>query len=626
MSKVNLYPHNQTAYLKIKQVIENGDTKMAIAHATGTGKSYISARLFEDYNDDQKLVLVPTNFLYQSHKGLFDEYGIQNTNVMTYQSLIKKDSEEIDNMNYKVVILDEYHHSTAQKWGESVRELIKSHPETIFLGTSATPVRTDGVNTIDEMFDSNCVSELPVSKAIALGILPMPRYVAVDYAYDKRFDELAKKVDKSSCTKEEKEEYHKQIKEMRLHVDQSYGMPIILNKYIENESGKYIVFCRNKKHLEEIKGTVIEWFNQAGFRNVNSYVVHSQNEEKDKEFQEFNNDDSGSLKLLFCINMLSEGLHLKGISGVILLRTTSSYIVFQQQIGRALAANNRVIPLIIDAVNNYSYVQDGIKLFDNIKKECKEYDYNPNNNINLCDIDSFLIIDQVQNVEKLFLSIEEAFCCNFARWTDDEINLLKDTYIKYGISKCIEVLPNRTKEAIQTKIRDLKIRKRKAFARWSKDEECKLKEYYLVFGPKKCAELLNRPLESVYTKARKYKLHYNANKWSDDEISILKEKYPIMGKKCIEYLPNRSEDSIQGKAFNLGIGVNNDLKYNNKKSKYRYVHWRSRIKKGKWEVSFYIGYKRKYFGSYDDEDEAGRMAKEKAKEYGKHWPEDLINQ
>ena len=65
--------------------------------------------------------------------------------------------------------------------------------------------------------------------------------------------------------------------------------------------------------------------------------------------------------------MLNEGLHLENISGVLLLRPTRSSIVWHQQIGRAIEANNTNTPVIIDAVNNFSAVGQGMELMREIK-------------------------------------------------------------------------------------------------------------------------------------------------------------------------------------------------------------------------------------------------------------------
>ena len=63
--------------------------------------------------------------------------------------------------------------------------------------------------------------------------------------------------------------------------------------------------------------------------------------------------------------MLNEGVHIDGVSGVILLRPTVSPIIYKQQIGRALAAGSKKNSVIIDVVNNienlYSVAQSGRK-------------------------------------------------------------------------------------------------------------------------------------------------------------------------------------------------------------------------------------------------------------------------
>ena len=193
--KVDLFKHNQEAYEKITEAIADGKKKVAIAHATGTGKSYLITKLFEDYNNDKKLVLVPSTYISDQIQALFEKYNIQNVEIILYQKLIKMSDEDIAAMDYSVIALDEYHHDTSKVWGEKVRKLIDAHPESIIFGTSATPIRTDGINTIDELFEGNCASDLPLSESIAKKIVPLPKYVGVLYTLDDELEKLRQKVD-----------------------------------------------------------------------------------------------------------------------------------------------------------------------------------------------------------------------------------------------------------------------------------------------------------------------------------------------------------------------------------------------------------------------------------------------
>ena len=405
---VDLLKHNQEAYEKVQKAIKEGKKKIAVSHATGTGKSYLITKLFEDFNNEKKLVLVPSTYISDQIQTLLEKYNIQNVDVMRYQKLIKMSDEDIAAMDYGVIALDEYHHDTSKVWGNKVRTLIDIHSESIIFGTSATPIRSDGVNTIDELFEGNCASDLPLSESIAKKIVPLPKYVGALYELDDELTRLRKKVEQATNTKEEKQEFYKKIDLMRSQIEKSYGMPIILNKHIKDKEGKYLVFCKKKRHLQEIKETVIGWFRTAGCKNINAYEVYSDYENKDAEYKAFCEDTSHNLKLLFCVNMLNEGLHLENISGVLLLRPTRSSIVWHQQIGRAIEANNTNTPVIIDAVNNFSAVGQGMELMRKIKDAvAKEKESDPDyDDSEFEDIDTFFVLEQVVEIQEMFKEIE----------------------------------------------------------------------------------------------------------------------------------------------------------------------------------------------------------------------------
>lgn len=329
---VDLFEHNRDAFGKIEEALADGKKKFAISHATGTGKSYIIAKLSEKFSQEKKLILLPSRYVKEQIEGLFTKYKIENTDFLLYQKLIKMDDDEISKLNYQLIVLDEYHHDTARVWGNKVKYLMNSHPDSVIFGTSATHIRCDGVNVIDELFEGNCISDLPLSQAIAKKVVPIPRYVAALYTLDDELDNLMEKVRTSTNTKEEKEEFMEKIKAMRSQIEKSYGMPIILNRYVKDRSGKYIVFCKNKKHLNDIQDIAVEWFKTAGFKDIHTYTVHSSYEMKDREYGAFCDDKSSALKLLFCVNMLNEGFHLENISGVLMLRPTNSNIIWHQQI------------------------------------------------------------------------------------------------------------------------------------------------------------------------------------------------------------------------------------------------------------------------------------------------------
>lgn len=649
---VDLLKHNQEAYEKIQKAIKEGKKKIAIAHATGTGKSYLITKLFEDFNNDKKLVLVPSTYISDQIQTLFEKYNIQNVDIMRYQKLIKMSDEDIAAMDYDVIALDEYHHDTSKVWGNKVKILIESHSESIIFGTSATPIRSDGVNTIDELFEGNCASDLPLSESIAKKIVPLPKYVGALYELDDELERLRKKVEQATNTKEEKQEFCKKIDLMRSQIEKSYGIPIILNKHIKDKEGKYLVFCKKKRHLQEIKETVIGWFRTAGCKNINAYEVYSDYENKDAEYKTFCEDTSHNLKLLFCVNMLNEGLHLENISGVLLLRPTRSSIVWHQQIGRAIEANNTNIPVIIDAVNNFSSIGQSMKLLREIKAFIvKEKANDPNfDNSEFEDIDTFFVLENVIEIQEMFADINGRL--KRREWTEDENKILREYYLIEG-SKVADRLEGRTKEAIKTQANKLGLRINSDL--WAEEEIEILRKYYPIEGMKVKNRLKDRTRYAISTRASELGLK-KINNYTKENDEIIKKYYPIESSSQVEIrtkgltakqIRNRArrlgiekennynidklklimstENNLEDVAKKMGFGIKKlktlikqyGLTWDKREklSKYKYVTYNEERKK--YVVLMRIGKKQKNFGYYDNEDEAGRVAMQKAKEYGK---------
>lgn len=406
---VNLLKHNQEAFQEINKMLESGIKKIAVPRATGSGKTYLMGALAEKYINERKLVLEPTRPLLNGIKEKFDEFGITNADFITYQKLIRMSDEDIAEMDYKLIFLDEAHHGTAPIWGQKINYLINTHSDSIVFGTSATTVRNDGVNVVETLFEGNAIGELPLSTAIARKVLPCPHYITAIYRLDDEFEKLKKRVAASTNDKAEKKEFYEKMKEMKLHFEKSYGVPLILNKYIKIKNGKYLVFCKGKKHLDAMRDVVINWFHTAGIKNIHSYAVYSDYPDKEKDYKDFCEDNSDSLKLLFSINMLNEGLHIQDISGVLMLRTTQSNLIYLQQLGRLVDADNiGKYLLVFDFVNNFSSVNDGIGLLKEIKDAvAREKESNPDyDNSGFDDIDTFFVLENVIQIQEMFKEIE----------------------------------------------------------------------------------------------------------------------------------------------------------------------------------------------------------------------------
>lgn len=554
---VKLYEHNLEAFQEISKMLESGIKRIAAPRATGSGKTYLMGALAEQYNNDKKLVLEPTRPLLDSIKEKFDEFGIVNTDFITYQKLIRMSDEDIAAMDYKLIFLDECHHGTAPVWGQKTNYLMETHLDSIIFGTSATTVRNDGVNVVESLFEGNTISELPLSTAIARKVLPCPHYITAIYRLDDEFEKLKKKVESSTNTKSEKKEFYKKMQEMKLHFEKSYGVPLILNKYIKVKNGRYLVFCKNKKHLDTMRDVVINWFHTAGIKNVHSYAVYSDYPDKEKDYKEFCEDNSDSCKILFSINMLNEGLHIQDISGVLMLRTTQSNLIYLQQLGRLVDADNiGKYLLVFDFVNNFSSVNDGIGLLKEIKDAVvREKESDPDyDDSAFDDIDTFFVLENVIQIKEMFAEIEGRLIQYHTSFTDYEDEIIKNIFPSEGSKGCLKYIKDKNKGQINYRAKILGVNYYKDLTRkWNNEKTQYLLENYenTSIPLDEMCQILNMTKSQIRGKASRLKLVRRT--MSEEEKHFIESEYPIHGAEYVSEKIGRSLNAIYQYASNKGI-------------------------------------------------------------------------
>lgn len=338
----------------------------AVIHPTGTGKSLIAFKLAEEHPSEKFLWLSPSEYIYQTQ---LENLGMEFDNIqfMSYSRLMKNE-DSIETLHPDYIILDEFHRCGAAEWGKSVRKLLNACPDAKRLGLSATNIRylDNQRNMAEEIFDGKIASEMTLGEAIVRGILPEPKYVIAMYSYKKELDQLKKRIQALS-NQGLITENQKLFEQLRRALEQAEGLDIVFEKHMEKKNGKYIVFCSGKEHMDEMKEQVSTWFRRVD-REPRIYTAFYNDTATDREFREFKKDNSAHLKLLFCIDMLNEGVHVDDVDGVILLRPTVSPIIYLQQIGRALSAGSGKTPVIFDLVNNF----DSLSCIDCLKKEMEE--------------------------------------------------------------------------------------------------------------------------------------------------------------------------------------------------------------------------------------------------------------
>lgn len=430
----DLKPHNQETIEKILKFYET-ERKCCAIQATGTGKTFLILRLLEIFNDEGKVAVIfaPNNEIIKQTKKRMKKFGLNNAAFYTYQKLARMTNEEISGIKADLIVCDELHRTGAKTWGEKFEVLVNTHPDSKVFGVTATPLRcVDGRDMSEEYFDGNKVCDISLAEALVREIIPvMPLYVSALYTFEEEYQNMADKIEKANNSNEEKIELHKELLAAKQQLEKANGVPEIIRKYITNYNGKYLVFCKDKKHLYAMKDVVVGWFREAGYDGkIFEYPYYSDSSAVKRNLENFENNKEEGLKLLFIIDKLNEGLHLEEVHGCILLRTTVSNIIYYQQIGRAIDAGSNEKRVILDLVSNFN----SLKSF-NLKKELEEkVKERKEGKFFECseefELDKFDVVDCVQECIDVFNSIDDKL---YGEW-DIKISALQQYYDREGHS------------------------------------------------------------------------------------------------------------------------------------------------------------------------------------------------
>lgn len=219
-------------------------------------------------------------------------------------------------------------------------------------------------------------------------------------------------------------------------------------------------------------------------------------------------------------------------------------------------------------------------------------------------IEGLKLIDRLEGrTEKAILSKARKLSLQLLgrNWTENEIEILKKYYPIEG-TKVKDRLQDRTEVAIRSLASKLRLKA----LNWTDKEYQILYKYYPTEGKWVRNRLNGKTDGAIYSMARKLGIKVHDKLWMEEENNILRKYYPVEGSKVINRLSGRTKGAIITQANKLG------LEYK-KCKKYKYVY----NEKNRYVVSFEVNGKKIRFGTFDSEEEAAKVALQKAKEYGK---------
>ncbi len=497
-SKLKLLPHQNEAYQAAVKKLEE-KRKAAIISPTGTGKSFVALEYILQHPDERVLFLSPrraiANQMYEYIvryiggdtryiEEIQKEYGtgnnpgeslklaarsyIPNIECMLYQMISAYGERQsvdkiLNSLKPTMIIVDEMHHLKTKtiraiagsnvveddeeyeeefsnrierenKWGKKFKKFLEDNPQAKLLGLSATPIRHDGANVVERIFKDAVASQKSLLEAMEEGIIYPPKYVVPDFVREDELKTLLEQIEQAEGAR--KEELKAMYDELALKSANAPGIPQLMEENISEKDGKYIIFCKDISDMKEKMANAKEWFGKID-EEPEIYGISSQDNTSAEQLQSFNNSKSSHLKLMYCVGMIDEGVHLNNVSGVILATKTESRPVYTQRVGRCISSEkNGKQAIVIDLVNNNEILSN---------KEEVEYGYEIN------DIEALQkLIDWINNKNNGKLPEYSAEKSQKEKTMAKRMARINNKYLKYAQNQeTVKQLDREEQEKIQ---------------------------------------------------------------------------------------------------------------------------------------------------------------------------------
>ncbi len=405
---LKLSQHNQEAYNQVVTMFTNKGMT-AIIHLKGTCTSFIAFHFVDDYQDWKICWVSLSDYIFKVQldniKKVKKDISRENVTFMIYSKLMYMTDEEVDMLESTLIILDEFHRAGATEWSKGVNRLLGFFPEVKLLGLSATHIYypDNQRDMADELFKWHITSQMSLGEALVRGILSMPLYVVSLYSYEESLTNYTKCIDNTK-NRNIKQKVQHYLGKLKKSLDKSLELQDIFTEYVKNKNGRYIAYCSNYDYMKEIVNCSRVWFSKID-PEAHFYQAYSNDPTTSVSFEQFQVDMSDYLKILFCIDMLNEGIHIENIGGVILFRPTSSPVIYKQQIVMATSILAVNMSIIFDIVNSF----ESLHSIDIIREEMQsaiDY-YQMIGELDEIQVDEFEIIDVMKKCLELFSALEE---------------------------------------------------------------------------------------------------------------------------------------------------------------------------------------------------------------------------
>lgn len=386
-----LYPHyplpdkplryyQEVAIRNAIETILNGQRKLLITMATGSGKTYVAFqiawKLYKTKRVRRILYLVDRIFLRRQAHDMFFPFGTAREELVgaesipkhkdiyfaTYQTLYsEKDGRRVyelfDQDFFDMIIIDECHRSGWKRW----HDILRYFSNAIHLGLTATPRRDDNIDTYAYFGDP--VYDYPMRQGIEDGFLApceiIRAFTNIDKAGVLNIVEVKSQGAKIEVPKGvELKEYYT-IEEFEREItlpDRTKKICEHLARILESTGpkGKTAIFCVSQLHAAEVAKELNNHF--GPIFGTSNYAVRVVTDEPyaHEVLKEFKDSEKDFPVITTTVDLLSTGVDIPPVRNIVFLKHIDSKVVFHQIIGRGARiddASRKFTFRIIDYTN-----------------------------------------------------------------------------------------------------------------------------------------------------------------------------------------------------------------------------------------------------------------------------------
>ena len=367
----------ETAIKKIIEAILNGKKRILLTMATGSGKTYVAFqvvwKLLKSGYSHRVLYLADRNFLrdqaynefgpFEKARATIEEGKAPKTRDVYFTIYQAMYSGEGKNRIYRqyppdffdLIIIDECHRSGFGTW----KEILDYFSNAIHLGMTATPKRTDNIDTYD--YFGEPVYSYSMGKAIEDGFLAPFQIFRSFTNIDREGLHIQEALYQGAQVFIPEEADLKEIYTLE-DFEREIVLPDRTKQICEHLAGlietfgslqRTIVYCVNMEHAAQVAKELQNRFAHLGYSDYAVRIVSEEPKAKE-DYERFRDSEKTNPVVATTVDLLTTGVDIPSVRNLVFIKPINSKVFFKQHIGRGCridSVTNKYFFRIIDYVN-----------------------------------------------------------------------------------------------------------------------------------------------------------------------------------------------------------------------------------------------------------------------------------